>query len=109
MKMIYSYNLRFNASHDTSSELNSKHTHTFDFVCKVEQTDDNCSEIEKILKGYLYGYQGRYLNDIMDEVPTLENISERMFKELSNYDEFKLLRIELSDKPVQTYIIERKV
>lgn len=107
MRMIYSYSFRFNALHDTSSELNSRHAHTFELVCKVEQPDDNCRIIESEIQGYLYGYYNRYLNDIIDGIPTIENIAEKMFEDLSKYDEFKLLRVELSDKPVQTYIIER--
>ena len=46
----------------------------------------------------------------MAELPTIENIAELFYKDINKIAKnFTLIRLELSDKPVQTYIIGEEI
>ena len=106
--MIYKYNFRFNAKHNTSPTLNPKssHIHTFEITCYVEQNSYSYDFVEIQIKNYLLTFKGQYLNELFTNLPTIENIAEKFYFEINQLaQDFKLLRLELSDKPIQTYII----
>lgn len=106
--MIYKYNFRFNAKHNTSKDLNPDaiHVHTFEVICYTEQTEFRYNIVEPKVKEYLKQFTGVYLNDILSEIPTIENLAEKFFIEINQLsNEYQLLKLELSDKPTQTYII----
>ena len=110
--MIYKYNFRFNAIHNTSLDLdiNKKHTHTFEILCYVEQSKSNYDLVESQINNYLTKFRGSYLNDIMIKLPTIENIAELFNKDINEIaKDFTLIRLELSDKPIQTYIIVKEI
>ena len=110
--MIYKYNFRFNAQHNTSAdlEITKTHTHTFEILCYVEQYEYNYNLVENQINDYLFKYRGAYLNDIMKKLPTIENMAELIFEDINMIAKnFSLVRLEFSDKPVQTYIIGREI
>ena len=110
--MIYKYNFRFNAIHNTAFDLDitKKHTHTFEILCYVKQSESNYDLVENQINNYLIKYRGSYLNDMMVELPTIENIAELFYKDINKIAKnFTLIRLELSDKPVQTYIIGEEI
>lgn len=103
---IYKYSYRFNAMHDTSSSQDDKHTHSFEAVFYVKQDVQRFYVTEKIISDYMVKYRGNLLNEIMEERPTIENIAEKIYREIDNIKVgFDLIRLEMSDSPVQSYII----
>lgn len=109
MSNIYKYRFRFNAKHNTSFEVENIHVHTFEVVCYVKQEELNYNLVENQIKKYLKKFQGSYLNEKMDEIPIIENIAMKFYKDINLLaKEFHLFRLELSDKPIQTYIISEE-
>lgn len=107
--LSYKYTFRFNASHNTSLNEDGRHVHTFEVVCCVRQTNSSYDMVERQIKGYLLRYKGADLNQLMDGPPTIEAIASKMFNDINAIAQnFQLYRLELSDKPVQTYIIGYK-
>lgn len=104
--MIYKYKFRFNAKHNTSLEYENFHSHTFELVCYIKQNDCDCNIIENEIKEYIKIFKGKNLNLVMLEIPTIENIAHKIYKEINEISKnFILFQLELSDKPIQTYII----
>lgn len=107
--MLYKYTFRFNAKHNTSLTQNLSHIHTFEVTCIVKQNKADYVLVENQIKEYLLKYMGQDLNLIMQDVPSIEYMAELFFYDINNLaKEFEIIRLELSDKPIQTYIIEKQ-
>ncbi|MCM1467743.1 MAG: 6-carboxytetrahydropterin synthase [Alistipes sp.] len=103
---IYKYSYRFNASHNTSGKEDGRHTHSFEAVFYLKQQVKFFYEAEKLVNRHMEKYVGAYLNDVMEKAPTIENIAETIFAEINGLDgDFEVVRLDMSDSPVQTYII----
>lgn len=106
---IYKYSYRFNAMHDTSAAGNGRHTHSFEIVFYLEKEMTLFYQTENTINAYMERYVGKFLNDLMEESPTVENIAEKIFSEINTLSQdFSVVRLEISDSPVQTYIIGAK-
>lgn len=103
---IYKYSCRFNASHNTSGREGDRHTHSFEVVFYLKQQVKFFYEAEKMVNQYMQKYMGAYLNDVMETLPTIENAAETIFAEINALNaDFEVVRLEMSDSPVQTYIV----
>ncbi len=103
---IYKYSYRFNASHNTSGRDEGRHTHSFEVVFYIKQQVKFFYETEKMVNQYMQKYMGAYLNDVMEKTPTIENMAETFFVDINCFDgDFEVVRLDMSDSPVQTYII----
>ena len=103
---IYKYSYRFNASHNTSGREEGRHTHSFETVFYIKQQVKFFYETEKLVDQYMQKYMGAYLNDVMEKSPTIENMAETFFVDMNSLDgDFEVVRLDMSDSPVQTYII----
>lgn len=103
---IYKYSYRFNASHNTSGRDEGRHTHSFEVVFYIKQQVKFFYETEKLVNQYMQKYMGAYLNDVMEKTPTIENMAETFFVDINGFDgDFEVVRLDMSDSPVQTYII----
>lgn len=117
--MIHKYKFKFyiNARHSVNfSGIQSNiHPHTWEIVMyfRVNQKEFiNFSKIEKEINEYLDKYEGKYLNDLdcFKEVePTMENICVQIFNDIEKFMNGKvnLCKIEVSENPTRTYIIEK--
>lgn len=103
---IYKYSYRFNASHNTSGRDEGRHTHSFEVVFYIKQQVKFFYETEKLVNQYMQKYMGAYLNDVMEKTPTIENMAETFFVDINSLEgDFEVVRLDMSDSPVQTYII----
>ncbi|MGN1198001.1 MAG: 6-carboxytetrahydropterin synthase [Acetatifactor sp.] len=103
---IYKYSYRFNAMHNTSGSASGKHTHSFEVVFYLRQQMKFFYETENQVNCYMSKYMGAYLNDVLPVTPTIENLAETIFCEINGLcEDFDVIRLELSDSPVQTYIV----
>lgn len=103
---IYKYSYRFNASHNTSGRDEGRHTHSFEVVFYIKQQVKFFYETEKLVNQYMQKYMGSYLNDVMEKTPTIENMAETFFVDINSLEgDFEVVRLDMSDSPVQTYII----
>lgn len=106
---IYKYSYRFNAMHDTSLGGDGRHTHSFEVVFYIEKEITLFYQTENTINAYMERYVGKFLNTLMDELPTVEHIAEKIFSEINaKSQDFSVVRLEISDSPVQTYIIGAK-
>ena len=103
---IYKYSYRFNAMHNTSGSETGTHTHSFEVVFYLRQQVKLFHEAEELINRHMSKYMGAYLNDVLQGAPTIENLAETVFYEINGlHADFDLVRIEMSDSPVQTYIV----
>lgn len=116
--MIHKYKFKFyiNARHSVNfSGIQSNiHPHTWEVVTYINVNPEefiNFTEIEEKFEEYLDMYEGKYLNDLeyFKEVePTMENIAVKIFNDLDDAsDSYVVNRIEVSENPTRTYIIEK--
>lgn len=102
----YKYSYRFNARHNTSMQEGGAHTHSFEVVFYIRQQEKFFFEAESMINDYMSKYVGADLNEILLMVPTIENIAETIYEEINVLSiDFEVVRMEMSDSPVQTYII----
>lgn len=103
---VYKYSYRFNAMHDTSVNGDDLHAHSFEVVFFLRQEVKMFYESEKLINQYMEKYVGKNLNEVMEKRPIVENIAEQIFDEINGLrDEFEVIRLEISDSPVQTFIL----
>ncbi len=103
---VYKYSYRFNAMHDTSANGDDLHVHSFEVVFFLRQEVKMFYESEKLINQYMEKYVGKNLNEVMEKRPIVENIAEQIFDEINGLrDEFEVIRLEISDSPVQTFIL----
>lgn len=101
----YKYSYRFNAKHNTSGKEGAEHTHSFEVVFYIKQQIKLFYEAEAMINDYMSKYVGADLNDFLF-YPTIENIAETIYEEINVLSiDFEVVRLEMSDSPVQTYII----
>ena len=102
----YKYSYRFNAVHNTSGREDGAHAHSFEAVFYLKQPVKFFYESEALVNDYMSKYMGADLNQILEGNPTIENIAETIYRELGGLQgQFELVRLEMSDSPVQTYIV----
>lgn len=102
----YKYSYRFNARHNTSGKEGAAHTHSFEVVFYIKQQVKLFFETENMINDYMAKYVGADLNKVLSIVPTIENIAEIIYEEINVLSiDFDVVRMEMSDSPVQTYII----
>lgn len=103
---IYKYSCRFNAMHNTSGSETGDHTHSFEVVFYLRQQVKFFYEAENLINNHMSKYMGAYLNSVLQGAPTIENLAETIFHEINSlHTDFDLVRLEVSDSPVQTYIV----
>lgn len=103
---IYKYSYRFNAAHNTSGREDGRHVHSFEVVFYLKQQVKFFYEAEELVNRYMAKYAGAYLNDVIEASPTIENVAETIFHEINGLRaDFDVVRLEMSDSPVQTYIV----
>lgn len=101
----YKYSYRFNAKHNTSGKEGAEHTHSFEVVFYIKQQIKFFYEAEAMINDYMSKYVGADLNEFLIR-PTIENIAETIYEEINVLSiDFEVVRLEMSDSPVQTYII----
>ena len=116
---LKSYRFKFylNAMHsvriaDIDSDM---HPHTWEIVVYIKKYGESFiqfSETERVVQLYLEKYEEQFLNKIPpfdDITPTMENIGEVLFEELSgilNSKGWLLQKLEISENPSRTYILE---
>lgn len=107
---VYKYTFRFNASHSMSSDTSNAHTHSFVVSIHMNYEEHiSYNVIEKNIKIYLERYKGKCLNDLLVELPTIENIAMHLFEDLGYIiGANNLISLELSDSPVQLFKVTRK-
>lgn len=117
MKNYYRFKFYINAKHsvnfgDTVSPI---HPHTWETVIylKVKETAFiNFTKFEKELEKYFETYEGQYLNTLeafKEHHPTMEYIGLVFYHDLLALlkgEDISLHRIEISENPTRTYIIE---
>jgi 6-pyruvoyltetrahydropterin/6-carboxytetrahydropterin synthase len=120
--MKYSYKFKFylNARHYVvmNGVQSPIHPHTWEIelMIGVEQDDFIIfTNLEKKIESFLKIYNGKCLNDIEEQEdfdPTLENLGKYLFDNISNLikdDNLILMKLEISENPTRTYIVERKI
>lgn len=114
----YKYKFYLNANHSIviDDRVGEIHPHTWEIVMdalKVVEGFVQFSEVENTVEGFLSKYQDKYINDVdpFDTVnPTLENLCEYIniaLGELLLEKGWLILRIEMSETPARSYIIDR--
>ncbi len=117
MKTYYRFKFYLNARHSVTfkGKISNIHPHTWEIAISfgtVASETVNFSEFERELEKYFLNYEGKYLNDLpvfQGVNPTMENIGKIMYKDIKNVVNDKNLyfkRIEISENPTRTYIIE---
>ena len=117
MNYNYKFHLYINARHlvELDGVQSSIHPHTWEIglLIKVNKDDFlNFTFFEKALEDYLKIYDGKYLNDVESFQglnPTVENIGKVLFEGVSHLlkdEDLILTRLEISENPTRTYIIE---
>lgn len=113
----YKYKFYLNANHSILIDgvMGQVHPHTWEIVIEVIKVVEGFvqfSFVEKTIEELLSKYQDKYINEIepFNEInPTLENISEyfkEAIKEALKQDGWMLLRLEISETPARSYIID---
>lgn len=113
----YKYKFYLNANHSILIDgvMGQVHPHTWEIVIEVIKVVEGFvqfSFVEKAIEELLSKYQDKYINEIepFDEInPTLENISEyfkEAIKQKLKQDGWMLLRLEISETPARSYIID---
>ncbi len=103
----YKMTFKFNASHSLSDET-KKHAHTFLVRLYIQKDTKDFVEFfeyEKLIKNYINQYRGQYLNDYMQEIPTIENVCIMFFEDIekifNNEPAFSLISLEFGDNPLK--------
>lgn len=117
MNTYYRFKFYLNARHSVmfSGKYSNIHPHTWEVVVSFgsDAADTvNFTEFEKELEKYFLNYEGRYLNELkaFEGInPTMENIGKRLYVDIKDIFDGKSLnfkRVEISENPTRTYIIE---
>lgn len=115
----YLYKFNMNASHSVliNNKRGPSHSHTFLISLFVEMQGGEFviyDEVEKVVNKFLSIYSGKELNEFeafREIEPTLENIGDFLFEELSRIlkeNNINLLRLEISEIPTRVYVINGK-
>lgn len=110
----YKYTFRINASHANVTADEGVHNHTFEISLYIKQRAESFTVYEvteSIVQDYLKPYSGVVLNKIppFDNIsPTVENIGEEFFTEISLRlikTGYELVRLDISENPQRIYSI----
>ncbi|MCD2346187.1 6-pyruvoyl-tetrahydropterin synthase-related protein [Clostridium guangxiense] len=112
----YLYKFNMNASHSVliNNKRGPSHSHTFLISLFVEMQGGEFviyDEVEKVVNKFLSAYSGKEINEFeafREVEPTLENIGDFLFEELSRIlkeNNINLLRLEISEIPTRVYVI----
>ena len=118
MQHIYKFKFYINAKHSVNFDgvKSNIHPHTWETVIYIKVNSNNFinfSKIEKFFEAYFDEYEGKYLNDLIyfkDIYPTMENIGKKIFSDIDrslNSNSLVLSKLEISENPTRTYIIEK--
>ncbi|MEG0297402.1 MAG: 6-carboxytetrahydropterin synthase [Clostridium sp.] len=117
--MIHKYKFKFyiNARHSVNftGVQSNIHPHTWEVVLYINVNQNefiNFTKIEKEFESYFNMYEGKYLNQLecfTKVQPTMENIAVKIFNDLEKLSNSNLDidRIEVSENPTRTYIIQK--
>lgn len=117
MKTYYRFKFYINARHCVifNGKKSNIHPHTWEIAVSFgsETTETiNFSEFEGKLHECFDYYEGKYLNELDSFLginPTMENIGKLLFidiKKLIDRENLYFKRVEISENPTRTYIIE---
>lgn len=117
MKTYYKFKFYINARHSVTfnGRESNIHPHTWEVVVYFgSDTSDtlNFTEFEKELEKYFLNYEGKYINELdvfKDINPTMENIGKLLYNDIKKLLDNRSLyfnRVEISENPTRTYIIE---
>ena len=112
----YRFKFYLNASHAIyiDGNIGERHPHTWEIALTVLKFRESFVEfglLEKKIEQFMSVYQDSFLNNVepFDRInPTLENCCEYYkdkLKELLNGEGWLLLKIEMSETPTRTYVI----
>ena len=112
----YRFKFYLNASHAImiGGKQGERHPHTWEIALTVLKFRENFVEfgaVEKSVEAFLEPYQNQFLNEVapFDQInPTLENACENFkdrLKERLNELGWVLLKIEMSETPTRTYVV----
>lgn len=115
----YKFKFYLNARHilQFSDSKSKEHPHTWEIVITIYRNENiffKFSDIEKDVQFFLSIYEGQLLNEIPPFniiEPTLENIGEVIFEQIKRILKAKgwiLEKLEISENPARTYVIECK-
>ena len=118
MKHYYKFKVYINAMHSVhfDGKKSNVHSHMWEtaIYVNVKESDFvNFTKFENILEAYFECYEGKYLNDIekfKGVDPTMEEIGKNIYEdllELLKEHGLDLKKIEISENPTRTYIIEK--
>lgn len=119
MKTFYRFKFYLNARHSVTLEgkTSNIHPHTWEVVILFgAETSDtiNFSRFERSLTEYFQNYEGKYLNELKAFSginPSMENIGKVLYtdiKELMSGGSLNFKRLEISENPTRTYILENE-
>jgi len=117
VKTYYKFKFYLNARHSVTFNGNTSsiHPHTWEVgVSFGSETEDivNFTEFEKELERLFLKFEGKYLNELLpfkELEPTMENIGKVLYIGIKTLVDSKSLyfkRVEISENPTRTYIIE---
>lgn len=117
MNTYYRFKFYLNARHSVifNGKSSNVHPHTWEVAVSFgsDAADTvNFTVFEKELEKYFLNYEGKYLNELdafKGVNPTMENIGKRLYgdiKELVDGKNLNFERVEISENPTRTYIIE---
>lgn len=113
----YQYKFYLNASHSIfiNNKKGQNHPHTWEIMINTIKVVDGFvqfNDVEKTVEKFLGTYQDKYINEIQPfnvTNPTLENICDYFkdsIRQLLAELGWLLLRIEISETPARSYIID---
>lgn len=113
----YKFTFRMNASHANVKTDEGVHNHTFEISLFIKQNEENFvayDVTENIIQEYLKPYSGVILNSVppFDVIsPTIENIGEEFFTEISiilaNFG-YQLVKLDISESPQRIFSISEE-
>lgn len=117
MRCEYKYKFNLKISHSIEREGEMKNIHFHDISIAVFVLDKGekfimYDDTEKKVRDYIKLYNEKYINEIepFDEViPTIENIGREFYRNLKiilGEDNYVITKLEISEIPTRTYIIE---
>ena len=119
MRLYREYQLKFylNAQHYIiiNGKAGDIHPHTWEFLICIRIVRNNFvpfDKFEHVINQFLDQYQNKLVNDVSpfnEIIPTLENMTEyfsEKFREIIGDEGGELIRIEASETPARSYILD---
>lgn len=119
MFKYYIFKYYLNALHSIDEKNITPHNHTFTISLSLNPligSDTlNFSKIDKVIIDFLSEYKGKYLNALplfTNKSPTIENIGELFFTELStllSQNSQHLIKLDISENPLEVYSVSDRI